>query len=446
MKRHVVFTLVVGLSLVATCGGCSSSARSEHGNTPERSEQPKASTETDEAMAIVEIETDGGKVIADKEHPGQVWVWFQGSKVTDRGLVHLKDLRQLRMLVLDSTNVTDAGLANLEGLTTLHQLALNETHVTDAGLAHLKGLVHLDELQLACTPVTDAGLVHLEGLTMLRELSLERTQVTDAGLVHLRGLTNLRSLNLGGTKVTYVGGVKGLQEALPNCTILFGSPVRASSRRKRSKEESLVRLLVVEAVQKDIGLTADQIETIRDSVKASQARWREFHAKLKEVFPSGQWFPSEEAAARQRKLQALMDDCRSESMEIQKKLLAMLTAHQGERLKQIELQTAVSSALERPEIIQALQISEEQRKKMGDLRDRLGEEFAPPDLRHLNSQERRQKMIEFMKNSERGLAVANKLILDVLSSEQRAKFEKLQGKVIKIDWPYDALLPEDIAF
>ena len=45
------------------------------------------------------------------------------------------------------------------------------------------------------------------------------------------------------------------------------------------------------------------------------------------------------------------------------KHLAMLTADQSQRLKQIELQTAVTVALNRPEIINALQISEEQWKK-----------------------------------------------------------------------------------
>ena len=431
MKRHVNLTRFVCLSLVVTFGGCSSNSRTEQGSSTAQPEQPKASTETDEAKAIAEIEDTGGKVIADKEHPGQVWVWFEGNKVTDAGLVHLKDLRQLRMLVLDSTNVTDAGLANLEGLTTLHWLALNKTQVTNAGLVHLKGLIHLEELQLAHTPVTDAGLVHLESLTMLHGLGLEHTQVTDAGLVHLKGLTKLRSLNLAGTKVTYAGGVKDLQRSLANCTILFGSPAHARAPRKRSHETSLVRLLVVEAVQKDLGLTADQIEKIKDSVKVSVARGQELKAKSHEIFPPGQSFPSEEAATRQREFRTLLDDYKREGKEMQTMLLGMLTANQSERLKQIDLQTAVGAALEKPEIINALQISEEQRKKIDVLKDQLSDKFSPPDLRHLNSKERRQKMIEFMKESDKASAAANKLILDVLTSEQRAKFEKLQARSSK---------------
>ena len=36
------------------------------------------------------------------------------------------------------------------------------THITDAGLVHLKGLTNLETLHLSDTPITDAGLLHLE--------------------------------------------------------------------------------------------------------------------------------------------------------------------------------------------------------------------------------------------------------------------------------------------
>ena len=329
MKRHVHLTLAVGLSLVVSFVGCSSNSRSDQANTAAQSEQPKASTETDDAKAIAEIENCGGKVIADKEHPGQSWVFFQGSKVTDAGLAQLK----------------------------------------------------------------------------------------------------------------------GLQTALAKCTILFGSPARARVRSTPSYEQSLVRLLVVEAVQKDLGLNADQIKKVRDSMRANESCWREFNAKIHEIFPPGQSFPSEEAAARQRKLRTLSDDYRNEGKEVRTKFLAILTADQSQRLKQIELQTAVGAALERPEIIRALQISEEQRKKLDVLKDRrLSDEPLPPDLRHLDAKERRQRMIESMKESDKATAAANKLVLDVLSSEQRARFDKLQGKKVEVNWPYDELLPEDFTF
>ena len=203
---------------------------------------------------------------------------------------------------------------------------------------------------------------------------------------------------------------------------------------------------MVDAVQKDLGLTADQIKKIGDFVKLSQARWRDFIAKLEKSSPPGQVFSSEEVAAGDQEFQTLSDDYKSEGKELLTKLLALLTAKQNERLKQIEIQAAVAAALERPEIINALQISEEQRKKIEVLKDRIIDERPPPDLRRLDSKERRQKMIEFLKESDKASAAENKLILDVLTPEQRAKFDKLQGKKIELNWPYDDLLSEDIPF
>ena len=142
-------------------------------------------------------------------------------KLTDAGLVHLKDLTKLQTLDLSYTAVTDAGLVHLKGLTQLQSLRLDGTKVTDAGLLHLNGLTNLHlfkTLYLDGTKVTDAGLVHLKGLTYLQTLTLGSTKVTDAGLVHLKGLTSLDYLDLSGTNVTDAG-VDQLCQSLPHCNI-----------------------------------------------------------------------------------------------------------------------------------------------------------------------------------------------------------------------------------
>ena len=69
----------------------------------------------------------------------------------------------------------------MKDLTSLQELSLISTKVTDKGLAHLKGLTRLKRLTLNGTRVSDAGLLHLKDLTGLQELNLYRTGVTDAG-------------------------------------------------------------------------------------------------------------------------------------------------------------------------------------------------------------------------------------------------------------------------
>ena len=145
-------------------------------------------------------------------------VSWQGTKVTDAGLEHLKGLNQLQYLDLTQAKVTDAGLKNLKGLNKLLHLSLISTGVTDAGLDNLKGLGQLKSLYLGGTQVTDAGLEKLKGLNELKKLDLWGAQVTDAGLEHLKGLNQLLVLKLNQTKVTDAG-VKKLQQALPNCDI-----------------------------------------------------------------------------------------------------------------------------------------------------------------------------------------------------------------------------------
>ena len=94
-----------------------------------------------------------------------------GSRVTDEGLAHLRELKNLTHLDLSDTRVTDAGL----------------------GLRELKNLTHLD---LCSTPVTSAGLAHLKGLTNLSALNLYDTYFTGAGSEELQraspGLTIYR--------------------------------------------------------------------------------------------------------------------------------------------------------------------------------------------------------------------------------------------------------------
>jgi Leucine-rich repeat (LRR) protein len=117
-------------------------------------------------------------------------------------------------------NCTDQQLDELiRGQTQLTKIHLMDTKITDAGLVHLKEFTRLKSLQfVGAEQVTDAGLVHLKGLKELEVLFIINTQVTDAGLAHLKRLTNLKILCLSGNKVTDAG-VQELQKALPNCDI-----------------------------------------------------------------------------------------------------------------------------------------------------------------------------------------------------------------------------------
>jgi hypothetical protein len=85
------------------------------------------------------------------------WIDLARTKVTDKGLAHLTEMKNLSRLHLENTAITDAGLDSLKGLSNLEYLNLYNTGVTDAGLAKLSGLKKLKKIFVWQTKITDAG-------------------------------------------------------------------------------------------------------------------------------------------------------------------------------------------------------------------------------------------------------------------------------------------------
>jgi hypothetical protein len=73
------------------------------------------------------------------------------------------------------------------------RLRFNGNRISDAGLKHLKSLTNLTELWLAGHKITDAGAAHLEALPNLAELNLFDTDVTVTGLAKLKGVKSIRT-------------------------------------------------------------------------------------------------------------------------------------------------------------------------------------------------------------------------------------------------------------
>jgi hypothetical protein len=137
--------------------------------------------------------------------------------VTDKGLVHLQNLKKLKVLYLYDCSVIGIGVTHLAALPKLEALELLRSPVTYEGLIAISRLQGLTYLGLAETPIVDDDLSALKSLNNLKELRLWNTAVTDAGLVHLEGLVGLQRLELP-TAISDEA-LKRLQEALPDCQI-----------------------------------------------------------------------------------------------------------------------------------------------------------------------------------------------------------------------------------
>jgi Leucine-rich repeat (LRR) protein len=109
--------------------------------------------------------------------------------VSDAGLAHLKDCKNLVNVNLTGTQVSDTGLAHFKDCKNLSGLNLQGTQVSDAGLAHLKGLP-LKVLHIQNTAITD--LTPLQGMP-LEELRLIPKNITQ-GLDLLRKMKSLKTI------------------------------------------------------------------------------------------------------------------------------------------------------------------------------------------------------------------------------------------------------------
>ena len=149
--------------------------------------------------------------------PGLRGLGLRCGRVSDRGLLVLKDMSQLRWLQLWHVSASDAGWEPLGGLTSLEGLCLTGDHLGGAALGQLKCLRHLKHLTIGGPEITDAQCEILGRLATIDDLCLLNCgQVTDAGLQHLRGLPHLLKLEvLGRTRIS-VEGMDELQRALPN--------------------------------------------------------------------------------------------------------------------------------------------------------------------------------------------------------------------------------------
>jgi WD40 repeat protein/serine/threonine protein kinase/Leucine-rich repeat (LRR) protein len=138
------------------------------------------------------------------------WLELPYSQVTDDGVALLKDLPNLRILVVGGTNERTKGLGDgaaraLSEMEQLEELDLIRCHLTDTGLEHLSQLSGLKRLEVSHTDITDDGIEHISRLSELLTLDVSHNEITDAAMPHIAKLRNLTELSLGYCQITDKG-------------------------------------------------------------------------------------------------------------------------------------------------------------------------------------------------------------------------------------------------
>jgi len=177
---HVLVAHTLSLS-VTTClvvAGCSkqgSPAPKVHRDEPMNKAQVEIN-ELDKIKHIIQFH--------EKRPDKAVYsVIFSNLPVTDNVLKQLVALNvsDIRVLALNNTKVTDAGLVHMKNLRGLQDLFLNDNQISDVGIDNIKGCRNLVYLNLRGTKVTAAGGARLRQALPKCKIDWDATGQSKAG-------------------------------------------------------------------------------------------------------------------------------------------------------------------------------------------------------------------------------------------------------------------------
>jgi len=145
------------------------------------------------------------------------------TEVTDGDLASLFTRpRSLNALDLSGTRITDVGVEQLAGEIWPRKvwLRLARTQITDEGLRHLAEIKNLYWLDISATQVTDTGLAYLTSLSDLSLLQVGCTRVSAAGLAQLAGMAGIERIDVPDTAVA-ADDLPILRRKLPHTRIMI---------------------------------------------------------------------------------------------------------------------------------------------------------------------------------------------------------------------------------
>jgi len=139
-------------------------------------------------------------------------LWFEDAALTPGTCAVLPDLRSVQEICLYEVKGTTVAVEHMKDMPQLRALVLLGETVDDAAMEHVANLLRLQHLSLSGTAVSESGFRRLSNLTGLRSLHLEGTNVSDAVLPAVGKLTQLKSLTLYDTSVRDVSPLANLSE------------------------------------------------------------------------------------------------------------------------------------------------------------------------------------------------------------------------------------------
>ncbi len=180
-----------------------------------------------------------------------------------------------------------------------------------------------------------------------------------------------------------------------------------------------VFLLRSDEVQQELNLNDEQKTELQDLTLQLQQEAFEILSGLQDLTPEEQ----------QEMMGEISEMIAEKGQEVKAKVDALLNKEQLARLDELSLQARGAQALEDESVLSALQVSDEQKEKLAEIRDK-GMEAIEKALGNLQGgggqRELRAKMRELRDE-------LNEKAMAVLTPEQKKQLEKMQGE--KFEFP-----------
>jgi serine/threonine protein kinase len=121
-------------------------------------------------------------------------LWLRDTGISNKSLTAISKLIQLRSLIIGGNNVSDRSVVKLASLKELRQLDLLQLRITDVSIEALARLRHIKGLYLQGADISDAAVQYLEGMKELEVLDVINTRIGKEGMKRLAAIPSLRQL------------------------------------------------------------------------------------------------------------------------------------------------------------------------------------------------------------------------------------------------------------
>lgn len=168
-------------------------------------------------------------------------------------------------------------------------------------------------------------------------------------------------------------------------------------------------VLMSPAGQKELGLSDEQVEKVRDLARSTGEQMREKMGSLQDL-------------DRQERREKMMDAMREVQQSTRSKLKDILKADQIKRYDQINLQMTGINAFHQPEVAEKLNLTDEQKDKIASIESDLRKEME--GLREQNQGELRAAFQKMRQQQDE----AKDKVVALLDDDQKAAWKEMTGK------------------